>query len=136
MWIIVDGKLTSAYFEDAPSSPMKKPYPDALWRIDPTVNGGMPYNKLLPEPENLGAFAHAKNLRRASIPESVKYIGEYAFRGTALTSVTIASDCEYYRTSFPDGCVIKFYNYDVNFETSDGEEFITSDDRIFEVQEE
>lgn len=58
---------------------------------------------------DIGAFANTVNLRYIRIPETVKRIGEYAFRNTALTSVTIARDCEYYPTSFPDGCVINFY---------------------------
>lgn len=61
------------------------------------------------KPQLIGAFANAIMLKKVSIPESVKRIGQYAFRNTALTSVTIASDCEYYPTSFPDGCVINFY---------------------------
>jgi Na+-transporting NADH:ubiquinone oxidoreductase subunit NqrF len=40
------------------------------------------------------------------IPDSVKKIGEYAFYKTALKRVEIAEDCEYYITSFPDGCEI------------------------------
>jgi hypothetical protein len=64
-----------------------------------------PYLNLL----DMGAFVNATNLRYVRIPETVKKIGEYAFRNTALISVTIARDCEYYPTSFPDGCVINFY---------------------------
>lgn len=60
--------------------------------------------------KKLGAFSNAKNLTKVKIPRSVKKIGPYAFRNTALTSVTIASDCEYnHLTSFPDGCQINFY---------------------------
>lgn len=58
---------------------------------------------------DVGAFANATKLRYVRIPESVKKIGKTAFRNTALMSVTIARDCEYYPTSFPDGCVINFY---------------------------
>ena len=58
---------------------------------------------------DVGAFANATKLKYVRIPESVKKIGEYAFRNTLLTSVTIARDCEYYPTSFPDGCVVNFY---------------------------
>lgn len=56
-----------------------------------------------------GAFANATSLRYVRIPESVKKIGKTTFRNTTLTSVTIARDCEYYPTSFPDGCVVNFY---------------------------
>lgn len=58
---------------------------------------------------SMGAFANAYKLTYVRIPETVKKIGEYAFRNTALTSVTIARDCEYYPTSFPGGCKINFY---------------------------
>lgn len=70
---------------------------------------GNPTNKYLPDPITLGAFANATNLAYVRIPPTVKKIGRYSFRNTKLTSVTIASDCEYYDTSFPDGCQIKFY---------------------------
>ncbi len=58
---------------------------------------------------DVGAFANATNLKYVRIPKSVKKIGEYAFRNTALLSVTIARDCEYYPTSFPNGCTVSFY---------------------------
>lgn len=104
-----DGYPTNVLFPELPASPMEKPYPKALWRIDPRINGGYPYHELLPEVPLLGAFANAVNLKTVRIPETVKTIGRYAFRNTQLTSVTIASDCEYYDTSFPDGCIINFY---------------------------
>lgn len=57
----------------------------------------------------LGTCYNATNLTSVTIPESVKYIGEFAFTNTKLTSVKIASDCVYYPTSFPVGCEISFY---------------------------
>lgn len=57
----------------------------------------------------LGAFCNDSSLSIISIPRSVKKIGRFAFRNTSLTSVMIAQDCEYYPTSFPDGCTINFY---------------------------
>lgn len=62
-------------------------------------------NKMIP----LGAFTYATNLKNIKIPKSVKYIGEWAFRYTSLTEVTIAKDCKYYPTSFPDNCRVSFY---------------------------
>lgn len=56
-----------------------------------------------------GAFCWAMNLEKVVIPESCKYIGITAFRHTKLKEVTIAKDCVYFDTSFPDGCEIKFY---------------------------
>lgn len=100
-----DGCPTNNLFPDLPSGYMVAPFPDAVWRI----NGGYPFHKLMPEVPLLGAFANAINLRTVRIPETVKKIGRYAFCNTQLASVTIASDCEYYDTSFPDGCVINFY---------------------------
>lgn len=70
------------------------------------VNGKL-VNSSLPEVPILGAFCNAYGLGKVFIPTSVKKIGPYAFRNTQLTSVTIASDCTYYPTSFPDGCIIE-----------------------------
>ena len=56
-----------------------------------------------------GAFANSINLKKIVIPQSVKFIGENAFRNTALSSVKISSDCVYSQESFPDGCKIEFY---------------------------
>lgn len=60
MWTIIDGKLTNTYLEDITIPPMRKPYPDALWRIDSTTNEGKPYNKLLPGIESIKLYAQKK----------------------------------------------------------------------------
>ena len=56
-----------------------------------------------------GAFANDTSLAKVVIPQSVKFIGENAFRNTSLSSVKISSDCVYSQESFPDGCKIEFY---------------------------
>lgn len=56
-----------------------------------------------------GAFYNATNLEQIRIPQSVKRIGPYAFANTKLKEVTIAWDCEFYDTSFPEGCKINLY---------------------------
>ena len=56
-----------------------------------------------------GAFANSINLKKIVIPQSVKFIGENAFRNTSLSSVKISSDCVYSQESFPDDCKIEFY---------------------------
>ena len=56
-----------------------------------------------------GAFANSINLKKIVIPQSVKFIGENAFRNTSLSSVKISADCTYGSESFPDGCKIEFY---------------------------
>lgn len=72
------------------------------------VDGKLVHNKET-EIIKLGAFCNDSSLSIVSIPRSVKKIGRFAFRNTSLTSVMIAQDCEYYPTSFPDGCTINFY---------------------------
>jgi hypothetical protein len=56
-----------------------------------------------------GAFYNTTNLIEVRIPETVKSIGRFAFANTKLKKVKIASDCEYYDTSFPRDCEIEFY---------------------------
>ena len=111
-WIIgPDGYPTNDQFIDVPVSPMAQPYPKALWRIDTQANNGYPYHLLLSGivRKGPGAFRDAAKLTRVRIPESVKLIGEEAFRNTALRSVTIAPDCQYSETSFPEDCEVNFY---------------------------
>lgn len=106
-----DGYPTNSLFPELPASPMEKPYPKALWRIDPLINGGYPYHELMPGlvRKGPGAFCNAGKLTRVRIPSTVKLIGEKAFANTALRSVTIAPDCQYSETSFPPGCEVNFY---------------------------
>ena len=109
-WSIDDSdNIVNEYFIDMPEYVMTEPYPSALWRVNSQYNQGFPYNEVAPETDKLGAFANATRLRRVSIPKSCKKIGKEAFRNTALKSVTISRDCEYFSTSFPDRCVVHFY---------------------------
>lgn len=103
-WIMTADGLTNPDFLPLPTV-MIEPYPSQYWRLvdnklstDLTIDGGY-----------IGAFANCINLMNVSVPPTVKKIGKYAFYNTQLTSVTIASDCVYYDTSFPDGCVVNFY---------------------------
>jgi hypothetical protein len=100
-----EGNLTNDELREL-LPPMQKPYPLSLWRVDNEILT----NELIESlPLDVGAFANATQLRKVSIPKSVKKIGRYSFRNTELTSVTIARDCEYYPTSFPDNCIVRFY---------------------------
>lgn len=56
-----------------------------------------------------GAFANDTNLTKVVIPKSVRFIGDNAFKNTALSSVKISSDCVYSQESFPESCNIQFY---------------------------
>jgi hypothetical protein len=80
-------------------------YEHSSWGI---VNGEL-QNGDAPQVHPVGAFNNCSNLAVVYIPPSVKKIGKYAFHNTALTGLMIAQDCEYYTTSFPDGCVVNFY---------------------------
>jgi hypothetical protein len=84
---------------------IKEPYPIAVPIIK---ENEYPYYAHL-NPIDTGAFCWATNLEKVVIPESCKYIGVTAFRHTKLKEVTIAKDCVYFDTSFPEGCEIKFY---------------------------
>lgn len=108
-WVIQNNVLTNTDFIDLPSTPFVGDSPYTMWRIVSGENSGMPFSPLMAERPLFGAFANATQLKRISIPKSVKYIGTEAFRNTQLTSVTISSDCTYFPTSFPDGCVVNFY---------------------------
>ena len=57
----------------------------------------------------LGAFANDTSLSKVVIPKSVNFIGENAFKNTALSSAKISEDCDYGSESFPDGCNVDFY---------------------------
>ena len=84
------------------------PYPPSMWTLN---ENDILVNSLLPEIliDDQGAFNKCHNLVEVTIPKTVKSIGKWSFHETALTQVTIASDCTYYDTSFPDGCVINYY---------------------------
>ena len=100
---ISNGNLTASLIPDIQICEGK---PLVEWYVD-EVNGVI--SGALLEPSQGGAFANAINLSEVVIPKTCKKIGKYSFRNTKLTSVTIARDCEYYPTSFPDGCVVSFY---------------------------
>ena len=84
---------------------MVPPYPPGFWYVE---DNQLKQDGLL-DMVYMGAFYNCTNLRTATISPTVKSIGEYAFANTGLTSVTIASDCTYYPTSFPPGCTISRY---------------------------
>lgn len=106
IWYDEDGKLIN---DDLPMSMggtyMQDPYPPFWWYTEDDKL----HNRFLPEPIYQGAFSDCTQLTKIEIPASVKYIGEYAFANTALTTVTIARDCTFFPTSFPPRCVIQYY---------------------------
>lgn len=105
-WHYEDGELYHDDLTRAPEKAMTNPYPKALWRIDNDI----PYHELLPIEKPSGAFMNAKNLEYVRIARSVQKIGKYAFTNTALRKVKISAECEYSDTSFPENCLIEFYD--------------------------
>lgn len=105
-WYIDNGRLTHEYLPEPLAATYEEPFSYGMWYVD---NGRLAHTGLR-IPSDVGAFMNALNLVSVRIPESVKDIGTFAFTNTALTSVTIAHDCQYNEeTSFPDGCTINFY---------------------------
>ena len=84
---------------------LSPPYPPGIWY---TEDSRLSHTRL-PLMPHAGAFCGCTGLKKVMIPESVRYIGKYAFADTALVSVRISSECEYSPTSFPEDCEITFY---------------------------
>lgn len=102
-WQIINGELTNSDFTEP--AVFSEPFPNASWKIaNKEIKSG-----LMPDIELIGAFANDTSLAKIVIPKPVTFIGENAFRNTALSSVKISSDCVYSQESFPDGCKIEFY---------------------------
>lgn len=104
-----DGLPDNDGFIPFPDDPLAGEIPKMRWRITPGINNALPYHELLPLEKASGAFMNAVNLENVYIPRSCKKIGEWAFTNTKLRRVKISADCEYYPTSFPEGCEIEFY---------------------------
>ena len=73
------------------------------------VNGNTLRTGILPDDMLVGAFANANHLKKVTIPESVSYIGNSAFKNTSLSSVKISADCTYGSESFPENCNVESY---------------------------
>lgn len=126
LWRTGESGLQTGFYEGVvfPSSPLAP----ALWHVDPEnglvtgflneipyrddnwkISGGELKTKYMADTIYLGACANNIQLYSVTIPKSVKRIGRYAFYNTLINHVTIASDCTYYPTSFPEGTVIERY---------------------------
>lgn len=57
----------------------------------------------------VGVCLGCSSLTSVTLPKSIKRISDYSFWGTSLKTVTIPSDCVYYEHSFPEECVISYY---------------------------
>lgn len=84
---------------------ISQPYPAFYWYID----RGKITNRGLHELTPFGTCYNATKLTEIEIPQSVKFISDYAFYHTLIKIVTIATDCEYCEHSFPEGTVIMRY---------------------------
>lgn len=104
IWYIEDNALTHLLLREMVPT-LVPPYPPGFWYVE---DNQLKQDGLL-DMVYMGAFYGCTNLRTATISPTVKSIGDYAFANTGLTSVTIASDCTYYPTSFPPGCTVNRY---------------------------
>lgn len=114
-------EVTMDIFPELPESALTEPLPRPMWRITARIENGYPYHELFPDlMRQSGAFENASRLSRVAIPESVKVIGDTAFRGTALTVVRIAADCTFGEGSFPGNCRILRYPAHTHGQLTDG----------------
>lgn len=107
-WHVNNNHLTTDLLPSLPQGLMTLPYPAMWWYVDDEklISGGI-------HPINVGAMHNCSLITKVKIPQSVKQIGEHTFENTALSKVTIASDCTYFPTSFPEGCEVNFYPDDL-----------------------
>lgn len=96
--------ITNDYLPEPIDDVFSPPYPATFWYY--TEGENKLVLDMLPK---IGACMGCTSLTDVSIPKSIKSIGRYSFADTALTNVTIARDCTYYPTSFPDNCTVNFY---------------------------
>ena len=105
-----NGELTHTDFPEVPERVFQTPLPKSVWRISDNYNDKYPYNELMCNIPDVGAFANATNLNSSVIPQSVSYLGAEAFKNTQLINATISQNCTYYDTTFPEDCTINFYS--------------------------
>lgn len=84
-----------------PPTPIEEPYP--RYTFIKTNKNLKLYGQDI---DYFGTFKNCVDLEQVSIPETVKYIGPYAFENTKLKKVVLAADCQYYPTSFPSTCEV------------------------------
>jgi hypothetical protein len=108
-WLIDEGRLLELR-SLRPFNPMpidrEIGIPKALWRKIDTQNHGERLVIGWNEDSRLeifGACANAGQLSEVVFPSTLKQLGRYAFRGTALTNVQVPQGVDYYDTTFPDG---------------------------------
>lgn len=134
IWYVEDGRLTHDALRAPLSSLMQPPYLPFWWYVSnmELIHNSLPNqlnhimtepypsfwwyvnnNKLLtghtPDLIVFGAFSNCVNIKQVSISNNTKYIGPDTFLETDITTVTIASDCTYYDSSFPPDCTINYY---------------------------
>lgn len=74
---------------------------DELWKF--TNDGIKPFGYA---DDYVGAFTNCSTLNTITIPNTVTSLGKYAFNSSTLSQVTLPTNCTYYDTTFPKGCII------------------------------
>ena len=108
IWYVNVDRLDTDSIPDLASNYFVYPYPPMIWYISNNTQTTI----ITPELMLVGAACTCYNVLSISIPKTIKNIASYSFRGTGISSVTIASDCTYYDNSFPPGCTVNFYPND------------------------
>jgi hypothetical protein len=104
-WHVTNSEWDSWAIPSPTRSHLTYPAPEIVWLFsDNRIS-----SEVIPAESERGAFCNCPNLQTAHLPRSLKAIGEYAFRNTALTKVQISSDCTFHPTSFPDNCQIELF---------------------------
>ena len=94
------------YGEFSPT--MEEPHQREVMSCKDEFLEGYPTYRVARNFRDFGAFTKS-DTTEIEIPYSVKYICDYAFYDTPITSVKINRHCIYFRHSFPPGCHIKPY---------------------------
>lgn len=83
-----------------------------LYSVWDLTNTNKLYGYVSPKGPNIyriGAFANTPNLSSIYIPTTVTYIGRFSFSESGIENVTIAPDCKYFDTTFPETCTINYF---------------------------
>ena len=104
-WVITDGEYDNSIAGQVSRQIGTAPYPPWWWY---KTDNDEYFSGFMIEFKHYGALNYTP-VETATIPKSLKNIDAFTFENTQITEVTIASDCTYTNTSFPEGIQINTY---------------------------